>query len=106
MIMMMMMMVMMMILVMMMVVVVVNEDGCGCGGNGYGNGDVAPPYQELLASSIHGRLSEKNADSHLNARKTCSSHRVELIFIPQRISEEALHDWHILVLSFSDADGS
>ena len=49
---------MMMMLVMMMVVVVVNEDGYGCGGNGYGNGDVAPAYQELLASSIHGTLSE------------------------------------------------
>ena len=53
-----MMMMMIMMLVMMMVVVVVNEDGYGCGGNGYGNGDVAPAYQELLASSIHGTLSE------------------------------------------------
>ena len=54
----MMLLMMMMMLVMMMVVVVVNEDGYGCGGNGYGNGDVAPAYQELLASSIHGTLSE------------------------------------------------
>jgi len=54
----MMMMMMMMLVMMMVVVVVVNEDGYGCGGNGYGNGDVAPAYQELLASSIHGTLSE------------------------------------------------